>query len=316
MEIDEVTNAHVARISKEIQADIFFYSGDINHAGSTEIVKLTTDPTNPNVLFILCTPGGTPNDGYKIARRLQNQYEKFTLFVHGYCKSAGTLIAIGSDEIVMSDTAEFGPLDVQTSDGAEIGILSSGLTLFEAMRHLQDRSYEYFKECLIELVENGLSTKNAAAIAATLSTGLYAPAMAGIEPNKIGELSRSMKIAIKYGEELIGQGRGNIAIEGLVGLVTNYPEHSYVIDRQQAEKLFSNVRGNTNDEQAMAFGLKNEIKYPVKGTPKVLKLFPREEAEHGKNEQGSTKGSTEKPARATETKSNNLPKPEPANVSG
>ncbi len=73
------------------------------------LLKITTKPTRENVFFILCTYGGHPNCAYKIARRLQTKYKKFYLYVAGYCKSAGTLIAVGSDEIVMRDSAEFGP---------------------------------------------------------------------------------------------------------------------------------------------------------------------------------------------------------------
>jgi len=42
------------------------------------------------------------------------------LYVFGYCKSAGTLVAVAADQIVMSEFGQFGPLDVQLSDKNEI----------------------------------------------------------------------------------------------------------------------------------------------------------------------------------------------------
>ncbi len=38
---------------------------------------------------------------------------KFYLFVNGMCKSAGTLIAIGADVYLLTERAEFGPIDTQ-----------------------------------------------------------------------------------------------------------------------------------------------------------------------------------------------------------
>ena len=33
-----------------------------------------------------------------------------------HCKSAGTLLALGADEIIMSNLSELGPLDIQLPD--------------------------------------------------------------------------------------------------------------------------------------------------------------------------------------------------------
>ena len=44
-----------------------------------------------------------------------------------YCKSAGTLIALGASALYMDDRSELGPLDMQVTRGDEIGAMRSGL---------------------------------------------------------------------------------------------------------------------------------------------------------------------------------------------
>lgn len=56
---------------------------------------------------------GDPNAGYRIGRALQHNYDDVTLLVVGPCKSAGTLIAIAANKLVIGDMGELGPLDIQ-----------------------------------------------------------------------------------------------------------------------------------------------------------------------------------------------------------
>lgn len=136
MDNDQKIKESIKKLSQSLDADVFLYSGAIDRKGAHDIMEVTSKSGSKNVVLFLCTFGGDPNAAYRIAKRLQTKYEKFYLYVYGFCKSAGTLIAIGSDEIIMSDNAEFGPLDIQVSDGEELGRLSSGLNIFEALRAL------------------------------------------------------------------------------------------------------------------------------------------------------------------------------------
>ncbi len=49
----------------------------------------------------MVTEGGDADPAYRIARCLQDHYDRFSLFVSGYCKSAGTLVALGAHELQM-----------------------------------------------------------------------------------------------------------------------------------------------------------------------------------------------------------------------
>ena len=304
------SNIQLKKLSENLSADIIIYSGNIDGYGADKIVELTRETTNENVLLLLCTPGGLPDSAYKIAKRLQKQYKNFFLYVYGYCKSAGTLIAIGSDEIIMGDLAEFGPLDVQVSDGEEIGRLSSGLNVFETLNMLKSQYDGYFKESLVDLVKSGgLSTKNAAPIAAQLASGMYSPIISNIDPLKIGELSRAMQIGIDYGEELIKNKRGNIDKNSLVKLATTYNDHGYVIDFEQASQIFKSVRADDQLEQSVTEEYKNIIRYPQKNTF-VLKLYGKDKVNESKKKQG-TKRSGKKTTRTSKNERSNISKLNP-----
>ena len=79
------------------------------------------------------------------------QYESFQLFVTGYCKSAGTLLATGAHELIMSNHGELGPLDVQLSKKDELWQRQSGLIGMDTLRALQGSAFEAFEQFFLQL---------------------------------------------------------------------------------------------------------------------------------------------------------------------
>lgn len=73
-------------------------------------------PVESSIDFMLHTPGGDIDAADKIVRILQRRVgadAQLRVVVPDSAKSAGTLIAIGADIIVMSDSSELGPIDPQ-----------------------------------------------------------------------------------------------------------------------------------------------------------------------------------------------------------
>lgn len=204
-----------------------------------------------NVALILTTRGGDPDAAYKIARCLQRSYERFTLLVDWHCKSAGTLLAIGAHEIVMTDQAELGPLDTQIQKSDELGEMTSGLTALHAFRTLRTASIEAFVHALVDVrheSDRQISTRTAADVAAQMVVGLFSPIYGRVDPMLLGEHSRAMMIAETYGKRL---GRKTLHQKGLERLVASYPSHSYVIDREEAKEIFTNIRVPSATEQEL-----------------------------------------------------------------
>ena len=77
--------------------EIILYSGPLVDRGFYALVD-AAHCSAKNVLLVLETYGGSADAAYKCARHLQDSYKKFSVLVAGYCKSAGTIFAIGANE--------------------------------------------------------------------------------------------------------------------------------------------------------------------------------------------------------------------------
>lgn len=75
--------------------------------------------------LMLHTPGGDVDAAEKFARMISEAAgtSNFRVIVPDYAKSAGTLIALGADSIVMSDSSELGPIDPQIVTVDRAGIV-------------------------------------------------------------------------------------------------------------------------------------------------------------------------------------------------
>jgi hypothetical protein len=199
----------------------------------------------------IATRGGDPNVAYRIARCLQRVYRtqdsdpatkgSVTVFVNSICKSAGTLLALGADRLVMSGEAELGPIDIQLRKPEEVGEQTSGLTPIQALMFLRTHSGELFEHYFRKLrfdEELAFSTKMAADIATNLTVGLLGSIYGQIDPMRVAEVDRLLKIAAEYGERI---GKSNLKDGALTRLLAQYPSHTFVIDSKEAGEIFKVV---------------------------------------------------------------------------
>lgn len=235
------------------KADVILYSGEINDEGADNLIRISKDPKRAdNVFLLLTTRGGSPDAAYRMARSLQRHYKKILLYIHGMCKSAGTLVAIGADELILSDFGEFGPLDAQLGKKDELFESHSGLNITQALTSLNTRIVDLFRESLIDLRSGSrgqLSTKLASEIASKLAIGAYESIYEQIDPVHLGSIERAIQIASDYGKRLAR--RDNLKPNALDRLVSGYPSHSFVIDIEEAGELFKNVRVPNDTEEEL-----------------------------------------------------------------
>lgn len=281
---DESLEQQYTRLAVSIgnthQADVILYSGEINDDGADDLIKISKEPNrSDNVFLLLTTRGGSPDAAYRMARSLQRHYRKILLYIHGMCKSAGTLVAIGADELILSDFGEFGPLDAQLGKKDELFESHSGLNITQALTSLNTRVVELFRMSLIDLRSGSrgqLSTKLASEIASKLAIGAYESIYAQVDPVQLGSIERAIQIASEYGQRLAR--RDNLAPTALDRLVSGYPSHSFVIDIEEAKTLFKEVRvPNDTEEQlgeCISFLTRDEKPHTV-----VYKLNKTTEAE-------------------------------------
>ena len=248
----------ISVVSAAHDADIIVYSGGILHPFDCKFVDILRDiKRRQNLLLVMTTSGGSADAAYRMMRHAQHYYEggKIFFMVIDQCKSAGTLMAIGADEIIMVDDSELGPLDVQVMKPDEVGEYTSGLTAYQALTALRNETFQSFEGHFLRLRQSSgfqISTKTAADIAAKLATGGTQKLYDQIDPMRLAEYQRAMTIADRYGIRL---DRGNLKGEALERLIAGFPSHGFLIDFKEAKTLFKNVRLAINTEVVFAKSL-------------------------------------------------------------
>lgn len=232
------------KIAKETKSDIFLFSAEISEQTADSFIEKVKarQKLNENCILILTTFGGEPDSAYRIARFVKEKYKKFTLTCFGYCKSAGTLIAVAADEIIMGDFGELGPFDIQLPRDDEFSHIP-GLSYTQGLLFLNEHLYRTFEFIFDNLQRDyGWTTKTAAEVSSSLAIGLMSPISAKLDPIKLGEVKRDLEITSQYGVSLSNDNKDLVR-----RLVSGYPSHSYVIDRNEAEDMFSNSDTEVRD---------------------------------------------------------------------
>jgi ClpP class serine protease len=86
----------------------------INRQDTLGMVDLLHNiPTGSNIDLLLHSPGGDIDAAEKLVGLIRRRAGRIRVIVPDFAKSAATLIALGADEIVMSDTSELGAIDPQ-----------------------------------------------------------------------------------------------------------------------------------------------------------------------------------------------------------
>lgn len=278
----EVLSAAIEAVTEKYDADILVYVGMLIEPDDDRVLNACRRRSRrrKNVLLVLSTPGGSADAAYRIARCLQRSYktksdtpeERGTLYiyVHDMCKSAGTLLALGATTLIMSQRAELGPIDVQLLNEEEVGERRSGLAPRKALETLSTEAGKTFYRMFRMMRHGGLQlpTRIAADSAATLAIGLMEPIYAQLDPIRMGEIERSVNIAQDYGDRLR---TSNVKPNTIEKLLTDYPSHEFVIDRDEARDLFERVE-IPSDELELVAGTFIRLHHP---TPENMDGFVR-----------------------------------------
>ncbi len=125
--------------------------------------------TGDEIDIILETPGGSGEVAEDIVRLIRNKFSKVGFIIPGWCKSAGTIIALSGDEILMDELSALGPIDAQIYREGKV---------FSAHAFLE--GLEKIKK---EVEETGVLNK------------AYIPILQGISPGEIEHCENSLKFA-------------------------------------------------------------------------------------------------------------------------
>ena len=294
MTIEEAANA----VANEFNATVLAYSGAIDREGYMalleEMVPRDDLPPRTNAFLLLATDGGDADFAYRIARFFQTVFERFYICIPGRCKSAGTLIALGANELIMSGYSEIGPLDVQLTQRDEIGQMRSGLVVRKALEGLSEETMKIYENVMLGIKRRSrqaISFEVASRVAASMATGVMAPVYAQISPEALGNDLRDLAIARDYGERLIEHGK-NADLETIRTLIEDYPSHRFIIDRSEAEQLFNTVPIPTDSVTRLITTLGSRIL--LQQRRRIVRRLDTENVNTTKGEEGDATGDDDK----------------------
>ena len=202
------------------------YSG-VNFNDISPFQDLLSDcERNCDFDLLLQTTGGDIDSAEKMVTMLRNRAQSFRLIVTERAKSAGTLMAMAADEILMSSMSELGPIDPQ-------------ITLPMGDGRVIQRPAQSFLDGL-EQIKNQISKDGGI-------NPVYFPLLSQLDPALLDlcvkELRHSREFAEKWLKKYMLAGKPKEAekIAKSLADVNKYSSHGIVIDHEEAIKLGLNV---------------------------------------------------------------------------
>lgn len=266
--------------------DVYIINSPIEEVMLQRLFPLLPPTKKTECVIFLTTFGGSGDFAYKTGRLLQRHFDKIKFVVFSQCKSAGTLLAIAGNEIIMSEQGELGPLDIQVIDGVK-SARNSGLDFEVALSLTRNEIIKAFVEAFNAMSQQRVSRTHAIESAGKIAQGVASSIYSQIDPIHLGAMRRSVTIAIDYGTRL-AEKSNSITDDNLQKLIVGYPTHSFCIDRYEAKKLFNSVKDLECDTALSNLASKYSKKlYPVRQAVQDS-IVERILNEENKNDEGNT----------------------------
>ena len=251
------------------QADVYMYAAEISDQ-NTDCFILTIKQENiraKNCVLFLSTFGGSADAAFRAVRAVRRYYKngQFIVYVLGQCKSAGTLLAIGADKMFMGDFGELGPLDVQLQKKDTLFARESGVNHLECTKRLFEQMFECFESAFLRFSGAEITTITSADIASKITVGLFAPISAQIDPMSLANSHRAIMVAEDYGNRIARLIPEETRQQTINTLINGYRAHNFVIDYEEARKIFGETNVNlisSQDELAIEKAYFYFWKYP------------------------------------------------------
>jgi hypothetical protein len=245
-------NVPTSRIASDIQ-DLISQSGldeqydfiflydegtSISRFTSNRLYSAATGPSHDpqkGIFLLLHTNGGRVEPAYLISKCCKRSAPKFVVAVPRFAKSAGTLIALGADEIHMGIISELGPVDPQIGEYPALGLGS-------AIDHIAKlcKKHPESTEMLAKYLASSLNLHD------------------------LGYYERVSESAAQYAERLLStkklaadQSAASVAQHFVYG----YKDHGFVIDHEEAKRFLGDLIKTGTPEYRLA----NEIHEYMEG---------------------------------------------------
>lgn len=200
------------------------------------------------ISLFLFTRGGNMIVPLKIVNLLRGYYKNFEILIPSFAHSAGTLIALGADSIVMTKLGELSPVDPTTTHLYNPTVASPDPTKPSAPRPINVEDVNsYF---LFAREKAKLSTQDMDKVYSYLINNTHLENT--LHPLALGNVYRGYRMAKKLAERMLKMhmngwfisSRTKKIVEALTGKI---PTHDYPIYRDEARSLGLNIEYAENE---------------------------------------------------------------------
>lgn len=219
---------------------------DLKEIRQTELntfYEALQDRTFETLDVILQTPGGDIDAAFLMTKILRKKAKRVNIIVPRFAKSAGTLVCLGADAILLTELSELGPLDTQIFEEVDggISVYVSALNGFKALEQVQLHTMETLETATkLILSRSRMKVVDALHLATEFAGRTSGTLYSMMNPNKIGEYARALEIGEQYGIRILTRHMGwprDKAEQTIKRLVKQYPSHGFVIDAEELSLL-------------------------------------------------------------------------------
>lgn len=190
------------------------------------------------IALLIDSPGGYAVYAYKLAKLLRNHCGGFTAIVPQYAKSAATLLALGAERIILPQDGELGPLDAQLFD-PDREEYASALNEVQSLERLNADALRAVDSAM-ELLALRTHKKAGALlpIATKFVTEMLGALFEKLDTVHYSQMARWLKVAEDYATRLLATQYGEQQAAAIAErLVSDYPEHEFPIDPEEAAAI-------------------------------------------------------------------------------
>jgi len=210
--------------------------------------QLRTIGKTPNIDLFLYSTGGDTMVPWRLVSMIREYCDKFSVLVPYKAHSAATMIALGADEIVMSDLSELSPIDPSTAN------------IFNPQdpQNQQNKIPISVEDVMayFDLAKNKFGIKNDAELSAIFNK--FVESNPQIHPLALGNVNRTHNLIRILAKRLLKSHKSSMREEEIEKLVDYFTEklysHQYYIGRKEAKEdlgLQTIVNADENLSKAM-----------------------------------------------------------------
>jgi hypothetical protein len=232
---------------QELQAlrgnPLIVYSSTINGDSVDRLYEcLRQMGTTPHLDLVLSTTGGVVTVARRLALLLHEYTQHLTILVPYYARSAGTLLCLSANELVMGQMAELGPIDAHMSPSAAPPSDAPPTISAEDIRTFRLMAEDWF----------GVKRKkDRLQVLALVAQRVF--------PTSLSSFYRSERLTRLAAQELLRyqlpDAEESVHKRIVDQLVGGYDAHDHIITRNEARTLGLQVRFASDSEEALMWNM-------------------------------------------------------------